>query len=212
MSLHSLIMNHQESQRSVVKVLQQLQTQEFYPLGILMGGTVLDVWKENRGADKKRKASEGINNMLWATAINMGPMDLSLTFSTKYILLSDARAHLAENPGQVPAPMQTQNSSHLMPCKEGTQRWKMRICGQVSEAVCSWVGWGGETECGIPCCEPEKAPKLGKQMATRKKGMNRWWHCHPPTHRPPYTLCGKLTVLREGGLETDLCNIQNLCS
>ena len=77
----------------MVKAMQQLQTQEFCPLGILIGGIVLDAWKENRGADKKRKASEGINNMPWATALNMGPMDLSLTFSTRYILLSDARAH-----------------------------------------------------------------------------------------------------------------------
>lgn len=88
----------------------------------------------------------------------------------------------------------------------------MRICSQVAEVVCSWVGWDGKTECGIPCCEPEKGPKLGKQMATRKEGMNRWWYCHLPTHRSPYTLCGQLTVLREGGLETDLCSIQNLCS
>lgn len=72
MSLHSLIMSHQEPQRSVVKAMQQLQTQEFCPLGILIGGIVLDAWKENRGADKKRKASEGINNMPWATAVNTG--------------------------------------------------------------------------------------------------------------------------------------------
>lgn len=86
-------MSHQEPQRSVVKAMQQLQTQEFCPLGILIGGIVLDAWKENRGADKKRKASEGINNMPWATAVNTGPMDLSLTFSTRCILLSDAKAH-----------------------------------------------------------------------------------------------------------------------
>lgn len=61
----------------------------------LRGGNVLDFWKENGGAGKERKASEGFNNMPCATAVNTESQDLSLPFTTRYSLLSDARTHLS---------------------------------------------------------------------------------------------------------------------
>lgn len=36
----------------------------------LMGGIVLDFWKEKGGTGKERKALEGLNNMPCSTAVN----------------------------------------------------------------------------------------------------------------------------------------------
>lgn len=66
---------------------------------------------------KNRKSSEEFSNAC-TIAIDTVFLNLSLPFSTRYILLSDARFHLSRKQWPVPSPKQMLNATNLMQIKE----------------------------------------------------------------------------------------------
>lgn len=82
-----------------------------------------------------------------------------------------------ENSGQFPAPKQMQNSPYLSAVQRRNSKTEDKDlwsgCSYTQEIVCNWGGEEGRRSMAFYAMKSEKAPQVGKGMATRKEARKR---------------------------------------